>query len=217
MRHERHSTPSASPRPVRARARPRRASRSCGPLPGAACGCRGSNAGRTTSILTFHAQATGRPACNLDTWMMGRDGVRALWDSRAHDADARRLRRASWGFSTAVIPAFRREARPIAPAPSAFPIVLVFNGRGMAGSVAALVAGFQLHAVAHGRPASSEPLPIMWEAPVMRTYYARHWNAPTFRRCSARCPVVRNGGCPNASSGSSPRKRPGPPPHGSTR
>lgn len=37
---------------------------------------------------TFHAQATGRPACNLDTWMMGRDGVRALWDSRAHDADA---------------------------------------------------------------------------------------------------------------------------------
>lgn len=47
----RHSTPSASPRPVRARARPRRASRSCGPLPGAACGYRGSNAGRTTSIL----------------------------------------------------------------------------------------------------------------------------------------------------------------------
>ena len=37
---------------------------------------------------TFHAQATGLPACNLDTWMMGRDGVRALWDSRAHDADA---------------------------------------------------------------------------------------------------------------------------------
>ena len=36
---------------------------------------------------TFHAQATGLPACNLDTWMMGRDGVRALWDSRAHDAD----------------------------------------------------------------------------------------------------------------------------------
>ena len=37
---------------------------------------------------TFHAQATGRPACNLDTWMMGREGVRALWDNRAHDADA---------------------------------------------------------------------------------------------------------------------------------
>ena len=37
---------------------------------------------------TFHAQATGRPACNLDTWMMGREGVRTLWDSCAHDADA---------------------------------------------------------------------------------------------------------------------------------
>ena len=30
------------------------------------------------------------------------------------------------------------------------PVVLVFNGRGMAGSVAALVAGFQLHAVRMG-------------------------------------------------------------------
>lgn len=26
---------------------------------------------------TFHALATGRPACNLDTWMMGEAGVRA--------------------------------------------------------------------------------------------------------------------------------------------
>ena len=25
---------------------------------------------------TFHALATGRPACNLDTWMMGEAGVR---------------------------------------------------------------------------------------------------------------------------------------------
>ena len=28
---------------------------------------------------TFHALATGRAACNLDTWMMGEAGVRAQW------------------------------------------------------------------------------------------------------------------------------------------
>ncbi len=34
---------------------------------------------------TFHSQATGRASCNLDTWMMGADGVRALWSSRVLD------------------------------------------------------------------------------------------------------------------------------------
>ncbi|MFI3271029.1 MAG: cobyrinate a,c-diamide synthase [Pseudomonadota bacterium] len=28
---------------------------------------------------TFHSQATGRPSYNVDTWMMGADGVRDLW------------------------------------------------------------------------------------------------------------------------------------------
>ena len=36
---------------------------------------------------TFHALASGRVSPNLDTWMMGREGVRAVW-RRAADADA---------------------------------------------------------------------------------------------------------------------------------
>ncbi len=98
---------------------------------------------------TFHAQATGRPACNLDTWMMGRNGVRALWDSRAHDADA--------AVCEGVMGLFDSRA-PGDPAGSTadcaralgIPVALVFNARGMAWSAAALVAGFQLYAARMG-------------------------------------------------------------------
>ncbi|MFQ8738426.1 MAG: hypothetical protein ACLSAH_22460 [Bilophila wadsworthia] len=87
---------------------------------------------------TFHAQATGRPACNLDTWMMGREGVRTLWDNRAHDADAC-VCEGVMGLFDSRDPG-DPAAPPIAPAPR-HPVVLVFNARGMACSAAALVAG----------------------------------------------------------------------------
>ena len=159
----RHSTPSASPRPVRARARPRRASRSCGPLPGAACGCRGSKCGPDYIDPTFHAQATGRPACNLDTWMMGRDGVRALWDSRAHDADAA-VCEGVMGLFDSRDPGDPAGGTADCARALGLPIVLVFNGRGMAGSVAALVAGSSFMPCAWAS-ASSEPLPTMGKPP----------------------------------------------------
>ena len=98
---------------------------------------------------TFHAQATGRPACNLDTWMMGRDGVRALWDSRAHDADAA-VCEGVMGLFDSRDPGDPAGGTADCARALGLPIVLVFNGRGMAGSVAALVAGFQLHAVRMG-------------------------------------------------------------------
>ncbi|MFR3459249.1 MAG: cobyrinate a,c-diamide synthase [Bilophila wadsworthia] len=92
---------------------------------------------------TFHAQATGPPACNLDTWMMGARrhavgqprprcrrlrlrGVMGLFDSRDVGDPA---------GGTADC------ARALG-----IPVVLVFNARGMACSAAALVAGFRLHA-----------------------------------------------------------------------
>lgn len=37
---------------------------------------------------TFHAQASGCPAYNLDTWMMGESGVRALWANQVAGSDA---------------------------------------------------------------------------------------------------------------------------------
>ena len=98
---------------------------------------------------TFHAQATGRPACNLDTWMMGREGVRALWDNRAHDADAC-VCEGVMGLFDSRDPGDPAGGTADCARALGLPVVLVFNGRGMAGSVAALVAGFQLHAVRMG-------------------------------------------------------------------
>ncbi len=98
---------------------------------------------------TFHMQATGRPACNLDTWMMSRNGVRPLWDKRVADADA--------AVCEGVMGLFDGR-EPGDPAGSTvdcaralgLPVVLVCNARGMAGSVAALVTGFHLHAARMG-------------------------------------------------------------------
>lgn len=98
---------------------------------------------------TFHAQASGRTSWNLDTWMMGRSGVRTVWSSRAADADA--------GVCEGVMGLFDSRA-PGDPAGSTadcaralgIPVVLVFNARGMAWSAAALLAGFQLHAARMG-------------------------------------------------------------------
>lgn len=98
---------------------------------------------------TFHAQATGRPACNLDTWMMGRDGVRALWDSRAADADAA-VCEGVMGLFDSRDPGDPAGSTADCARALGIPVVLVFNARGMAWSAAALVAGFRLHAVRMG-------------------------------------------------------------------
>ena len=98
---------------------------------------------------TFHAQATGRSACNLDTWMMGRDGVRSLWGSRAHDADAA-VCEGVMGLFDSRDPGDPAGGTADCARALGIPVVLVFNGRGMAGSAAALVAGFRLHAARMG-------------------------------------------------------------------
>ena len=36
---------------------------------------------------SFHRQATGLPSFNLDTWMMGKNGVRTQWARHASCAD----------------------------------------------------------------------------------------------------------------------------------
>ena len=94
---------------------------------------------------TFHAQATGRPACNLDTWMMGREGVRTLWDSCAHDADAC-VCEGVMGLFDSRDPGDPAGGTADCARALGIPVVLVFNARGMACSAAALVAGFRLHA-----------------------------------------------------------------------
>ena len=98
---------------------------------------------------SFHAQATGRPACNLDTWMMGRNGVRALWDSRASDADAA-VCEGVMGLFDSREPGDPAGGTADCARALGIPVALVFNARGMAWSAAALVAGFQLHAARMG-------------------------------------------------------------------
>ncbi|MCL2887672.1 MAG: cobyrinate a,c-diamide synthase [Betaproteobacteria bacterium] len=98
---------------------------------------------------TFHAQATGRPAYNLDTWMMGQDGVRALWNSRVADIDAA-VCEGVMGLFDGREPGDTTGSTADCARALDIPVLLVFNARGMAGSVAALVAGFQLYAARMG-------------------------------------------------------------------
>lgn len=89
---------------------------------------------------TFHALASGRVSPNLDTWMMGREGVRAVW-RRAADADA--------AVCEGVMGLFDGREGVGGPGSTAdcaaaldLPVLLLIPARGMAGSVAPLTAGF---------------------------------------------------------------------------
>lgn len=98
---------------------------------------------------TFHALATGRPACNVDTWMMGRSGVRLLWDMQAHDADVA-ICEGVMGLLDGRSPDSLEGSTLDCARSLGIPLVLVCNVRGMAASLAALVAGFRDHAARWG-------------------------------------------------------------------
>ncbi|MCH5276972.1 MAG: cobyrinate a,c-diamide synthase [Desulfovibrionaceae bacterium] len=98
---------------------------------------------------TFHSQAAGRPARNLDTWMMGRGGVRALWARYARQADAA-VCEGVMGLFDSRDPGDPAGGTADCALTLDIPVVLVFNARGMAGSAAALIAGFQLYAARMG-------------------------------------------------------------------
>lgn len=98
---------------------------------------------------TFHALATGRPACNVDTWMMGRSGVRLLWDMQAHDADVA-ICEGVMGLLDGRSPDSLEGSTLDCARSLGIPLVLVCNVRGMAASLAALVSGFRDHAARWG-------------------------------------------------------------------
>ncbi|WP_296305173.1 cobyrinate a,c-diamide synthase [uncultured Desulfovibrio sp.] len=98
---------------------------------------------------TFHALATGRPAGNVDTWMMGRSGVRLLWDMQAHDADVA-ICEGVMGLLDGRGPDSLEGSTLDCARTLGIPLVLVCNVRGMAASLAALVAGFRDHAARWG-------------------------------------------------------------------
>ena len=98
---------------------------------------------------TFHALATGRPACNVDTWMMGRSGVRLLWDMQAYDADVA-ICEGVMGLLDGRSPDSLEGSTLDCARSLGIPLVLVCNVRGMAASLAALVSGFRNHAARWG-------------------------------------------------------------------
>lgn len=98
---------------------------------------------------TFHALATGRPACNLDTWMMGEDGVRAQWRACAADADAA-VCEGVMGLLDGRAPDDLSGSTLDCARVLGLPVLLVVDARGMAASLAALVDGFRRQAARHG-------------------------------------------------------------------
>ncbi len=98
---------------------------------------------------TFHAQASGLPVYNLDTWMMSKEGVRTLWDRHVQIADIA-ICEGVMGLFDGRSPDDMAGSTADCAQALGIPVLLVFNARGMAGSAAALVAGFQLQAARRG-------------------------------------------------------------------
>ncbi len=97
----------------------------------------------------FHTAAAGRPSCNIDTWMMGREGVRKLWTAMCQDADMG-LAEGAMGLFDSIRPGDAAGSAADCALALHIPVILVFNARGMAWSVAALAEGFQRRAEAMG-------------------------------------------------------------------
>lgn len=92
----------------------------------------------------YHRVAAGRPSYNLDTWMMGRAGVRRTWARHAAGADAA-ICEGVMGLFDACTPEHAEGSTADCARELGLPVALVVPVRGMAGSLAALARGFASH------------------------------------------------------------------------
>lgn len=100
---------------------------------------------------SFHAQASGRAAFNLDTWMMGRNGVQRLFARHAAQTDVVVCEGVMGLLDGRDVPPGEPDGSTLDCAAALnLPLVLVVSARGMGASVAALVEGFVRHAAARG-------------------------------------------------------------------
>lgn len=93
---------------------------------------------------SFHRQATGRPSFNLDTWMMGKNGVRSQWARHASCADIA-ICEGVMGLFDARTPESLEGSTADCALTLGLPVLLVIPVRGMAGTIAAIVRGFSRH------------------------------------------------------------------------
>lgn len=93
---------------------------------------------------SFHRQATGLPSFNLDTWMMGKNGVHSQWARHASCADIA-ICEGVMGLFDARTPESLEGSTADCTLTLGLPVLLVVQARGMAGSIAAVVRGFSQH------------------------------------------------------------------------
>lgn len=91
---------------------------------------------------SFHHKATGRPSYNIDTWMMGRKGVQTAWNRHASQADIA-ICEGVMGLFDSRQPGDMRGSTADCALTLDLPVFLVVQVRGMAGSLAPLIAGFR--------------------------------------------------------------------------
>lgn len=91
---------------------------------------------------SFHQQATGRLSPNLDTWMMGREGVRAVWTRYASQANVG-ICEGAMGLFDSRSPGDMTGSTADCALALNIPVFLIVQTKGMAGSLAAVVAGFR--------------------------------------------------------------------------
>lgn len=91
----------------------------------------------------FHAAASGRPCYNLDSWAMRAATMGALAAKAGQGAELLVCEGVMGLFDGAFVPAGQPDGSTAdLAAATAWPVVLVIDGRGMTGSAAAVLAGF---------------------------------------------------------------------------
>ncbi len=91
---------------------------------------------------TYHAHVTGRAGRNLDTWLMGRRGVRQAFARAGHNVD-RILVEGMMGLFDGQDPTSDRGSSAEVARLLGIPVVLVLDAGAMARSAAAVTLGFQ--------------------------------------------------------------------------
>lgn len=89
----------------------------------------------------FHDSASGRRSRNLDSWMMGTDGVAKSFAEASLDADFAVIEGVMGMFDSAAPGSLEGSTAQTALI-TGCPVILVVNAKGMAGSIAAMVKGY---------------------------------------------------------------------------
>lgn len=89
----------------------------------------------------FHRSAAERDSINLDSWMMGEEGVQEVWNRYTSDCDVA-LIEGVMGLFDGIAPRTLEGSSADISRLCSTPVILVVDAKGMSGSIAPLVAGY---------------------------------------------------------------------------